>query len=673
MEAEKRIKINAVKYAQFKLFKFILFIFVTNPYYCIIYIIVPPEGVNITRKMENHLEGIRIMTLGRGYGRNILFIWMRGIMFLLVLSTARATENTPNTHIWDTTSKLPSTVDLGNRNRWKPIPTDLLTLEANPLQISADPGYYGREYAFQGDAIVENPHYLAVFQSQKGRLLIYSKADPIYKLIEFVPLQLKGKPAKITHYRILQNTGDEAALEVTFTGDGTPGNMSVVIAFDPSEIVEIKPADNMKGISLLSPIEYGIVPSFIGDDLILSPKDYALVNNLHIPSDNIFVGLLEGQDNMLVVTWPEGNQRTTLSLSNMQDTPRLIESVDLDNNGQNVYLAVLNAQGIWHKEKFTVSFLEKDKEIDWKQPFPAKWVTQLIEGGVKTTYKFRDSRLQRIWRGAFGSYVYPVWFNEGNTFFRMSKKIPPKGESIIYFLERQNTPLSVSTPVDILKATLGRPACDAIIDTPGRVMRTHHRRGGEGVRRACTCGCTEAIQVVFEAHEEIKRKDYVVGAVDDMVFFVTEHMARIKQYQDFAKEMLKFLNQKRRSNPELKPYLDAMSSIAQEIIQTFDRSREHIKTLKYVEDLTRQTKALTRKKNPKNLPTYLELGKKWRSMGGVQDDVVAQCHRLTRKLFQEAGYRCVNQPKTVEIAEQIRARCRDCLRNPDGYEIWPNY
>jgi hypothetical protein len=68
-------------------------------------------------------------------------------------------------------------------------------------------------------------------------------------------------------------------------------------------------------------------------------------------------------------------------------------------------------------------------------------------------------------------------------------------------------------------------------------------------------------------------------------------------------------------------------------------------------------------------------------MGGAQDSVIAQVHSITRKLSQEAGYGCVNQPqavplgmaKSIEIAQEIRRRCRRCLRNPDGYEIWPDY
>jgi hypothetical protein len=69
----------------------------------------------------------------------------------------------------------------------------------------------------------------------------------------------------------------------------------------------------------------------------------------------------------------------------------------------------------------------------------------------------------------------------------------------------------------------------------------------------------------------------------------------------------------------------------------------------------------------------MELLSAWRDMGGAQDYVVAQCHMLTRKLAQEAGYECVGQPEAARAARIIRAQCRQCLRNADGYEIWANY
>jgi len=614
------------------------------------------------------------MKSNRVIGNYGMFISETTLILLLVtgisISASGSNEKTANTLIWDTMSSFGVTVNLQNRTSWKPVPTDLLILERDPVAASSDPGYYGREYTFSGDAVVENEHLVAVFHSKKGHVVIYSKADTNSPKLELVPLELKGRPAKITHCSILQNTGQDAAMEVTFTGQGT--NFSAVISFDLTGIVDIKPGRNIKGISVISPIAHGIVPNFIGDDLIFSPGDYASMNTLCVPSENLFVGLLEGHNDMLVVTWPEGKQKMNLVLDSNQHKSHLIESIDLDNDGKSLYLAVLSAPDIWHEEELKPTYLEKDVTIEWKRPFRAKWITQLSEGRVQTTYTFRESK-DKIWRGVIGHYTYPVWFNADKVSYRLSKKIPPKGRSIIYYLDRKDTPASVLAPVDILKATLGRQTSDAILDLPGRKLRTHHRRGAEGVRRACTCGCTEAIQVVFDAGQEVQKKEYVVEAVDDMVYFVEQHMGRIGEYQEFARNMMKFLNQTRRTTGELKLFLDRMEAIVQEIPKEYKSKQELIMSLEYMDELAQQTKALTKKKQPGNLKAYEQLSMKWRRMGGAQDDLVAQCHRITRKLLQQAGYGCTSSPKAVEIAQQIITQCKKCLRNADGYEIWADY
>jgi hypothetical protein len=602
---------------------------------------------------------------------------LRTAMILLLVtsagvSTARGKQDSSGTLIWDTVSPFSGTVDLQDRTNWKVVPTNLLMLEADPTAATSDPGYYGREYEFRGDAVVENGHLIMVFRSAEGKVIIYSKTDSNQERVELVPLQLKGEPASITSCSIMWNTGDEAALEVSFSSKEKSDNCSAIFSFDRKQIVEIKPAGNMNGISILGPIEHGILPGFIGDDLIFSPGEYPSMNTLCVPTENIFLGLLQGENGMLIVTWPEGKQQMKLVLGDKQSEPRLIESIDFENDDKDFYLALLEAGGIWHKEQLNASFLEKDVTVDWKRPFPAKWKTQLLEAGVRTTYNFRESQ-DKIWRAITGRYTYPVWFKGEDTFYHLSKKIPPKGESIIYFLERRNTPDWVCTPVDIMKETLGRQACDDILDIAGRKLRTHHRRAGQGVRRAATCGCTAAIQVVFKAGREVEQKEYVAGAVDDMVYFVTRHVERIGEYQDFARDMMSFLNLQGKSNPDLKPFLDSMVTITQQIPQEYDRQKENIKSLKYAAELVNETKALTQKKDPKNLKSYLALGEKWRAMGGAQDELVGKYHSITRKLFQEAGYGCVNQPKAVDIAEQIRARCRKYLRNPDGYEIWADY
>lgn len=602
---------------------------------------------------------------------------------LISAGIQRAAAST-NVMVWDTSSAIADPANAQERAGWKPVPVDLLKLEADPAKAASDPGYYGRDYSFKGDAVVENRSLTAMFWSAQGRVVIYSKAGTASpgggsppntslgrKVLEFAPLRAATPPARITRVELLRNVADEVVLDVSFAAAGSP-EISALFSFGKTEIVEIKPSEKMKEISLLGPIEYGVVPNFIGDDLIFGPGDYPANDALTLPSENLFLGLVKGENDLLVMTWPKGRQRLKLRLGPGPSGGRIIESVDFDPDGQSLYLAALGAPGIWHKEPLKPSFLEKDVAIQWKRPFPARWTTQLSEAGVRTTFTFKESKAQ-IWRGVPGSYSYPVWFEGDQAFYRLSKKVPPKGESLIYFREGQDTPLSVSTPVDILKATLGRPMSETVLDTAGRKLRTHHRRPSEPVHRACTCGYTEAIQAVFEAREETAKKEFVAGALEDMIYFVRRHVERIDEYRHFADDVIKLLRAQESGAPELKPYLDQLAQIAQQIPDEYNVQKENMKTLGYADDLARQTIALTGKKDANNLKAYMDLLKLWRAMGGAQDYVVAQCHGITRKLFQEAGYGCATQPKAVELAEEIRRCCRQVLRNPDGYEIWANY
>ena len=98
-----------------------------------------------------------------------------------------------------------------------------------------------------------------------------------------------------------------------------------------------------------------------------------------------------------------------------------------------------------------------------------------------------------------------------------------------------------------------------------------------------------------------------------------------------------------------------------------------MQSVAHAKELVRQTQALALKKDPNNLKACIALVKAWTAMGGAQDYVLAQCHTLTRKLDQAAGYGCVSGTKAAAVAGEVRKRCRQCLRNPDGYEIWANY
>lgn len=527
-----------------------------------------------------------------------------------------------------------------------------------------------------GDIVVENKYLTAVFRSKRGKVFIYSKSGE--KRVELAPLQLKGKAANIVSCKILRNF---ATVEAHFSAKEIGKNLSAIFSFSKKRIIEVKPDENMKGISLLSPIEFAVVPSFVSDDLIFDPRVYPSVETLHIPSENLFSGLLKGKDSMLVITWPEGKQEMRLILDNKacaeersKGKEHLFESVDFENDGKTFYLAILisDAPGIWHKEKLRSSYLEKDIALDWSRPFPAKWITQLHEDGVKTTFKFRESKKKRFWRGGVGTYTYPVWFKGETAFYHLGKKIPPEGESLVYFFEgSKNTSSSVSTPADIVKQTLGVQAYERILDFEGRKVQPAHRPNT--VVGGATCGVTDKFKPIFKAGKETEKKEYIKAGIEDMLSHLTILTERANAYQDFAHEMIEFLALMKKDKPRLKPFLDKMENITKELITAYHRQKENIKTLEYAQELGEKTEALTQRHRSDNYSTFLEHKRAWTGMGGSLEGLNRKLHTITRKLFQEAGYSCVEQPEAIKIAEEIRRRTQKHLRKPNQYEIWSNY
>src|SRR3954464_10903597 len=133
--------------------------------------------------------------------------WILLLATVAGFATVPQTEAATNVVLWDTGSRLTDT--LPNRAGWKAVPSELFVFEAEPSKAASDPGYYGREYSFKGDAVVENHSFTSFFCSDKGRVVLYSKPNiassgdalqgsalASQKAWEFVPL--KSRSQKIT-------------------------------------------------------------------------------------------------------------------------------------------------------------------------------------------------------------------------------------------------------------------------------------------------------------------------------------------------------------------------------------------------------------------------------------------------------------------------------------------
>ncbi len=178
---------------------------------------------------------------------------------------------------------------------------------------------------------------------------------------------------------------------------------------------------------------------------------------------------------------------------------------------------------------------------------------------------------------------------------------------------------------------------------------------------------------VFEAGTEVEKAEYIKGGTEDMIYFLASENDRAMEYQDFAKEMLNFLSTVKINKPDQKPFIEKMENITKELMSAYENEKENLKDADYAKKLAEETVALTKQKSPDNLNAFKKLKEEWTGMGGSVDDLNRTLHTITRKLFQEAGYECVDQPETVRLAEDIRRLTIECLRNPGSYEIWSDY
>lgn len=588
-------------------------------------------------------------TIACPVAKNRLTIAM-ALLSVLVATTLAAAQRDPAERgalrLWDTGVPLRAQVDLTSRPAWRAI----------------TPAASGH---LQGDLVVEARGLAVAFASQLGEVLVSgSTASPTRAAIR--PMDLAGKQA-ITVSTTLADLNDVVIVQAEFgAGDQS---LPVTFTFRGDRIVAIRPEGSTQGLSVAAPIDLAVVPSIVGDDLIYDPKDYPSAKTLALPSEHLLLALLKGEGSMLVMTWQEAMPSVQLPLTTGAGK-RSIAAVNLV-GGKGASLAVLEAPGIWHREVLKADYLERDVPISWKRPFPAVWLTQLYEDEVRTTFEFQDEKREH-WRGGIGSYTLPVWFDGGKPMFSLGKQIPPQGEAIVYFLERNwRTPEQVDSPMDLVQRSLSADVRAGVLSVEGRPtwwpMRPDAAIGGE------TCDVMIALQKVFAAGQEVEKQLFVRGGAEDMCFHLEVMFERNARYHPFAQEMIGYLDAQAKAKPELAPYLQKMRGIAEQIITTYDNARDTLGSMAYAHELAAKTIALAAEKRPDNVQRLEDLRQGWCGMGGAAEELSRRENTFARQLYQESAYRAAGNPEAVKIAEEIRRRTKQCLQRPDSYEMWENY
>ncbi|MFH1267935.1 MAG: hypothetical protein ABIK89_19630, partial [Planctomycetota bacterium] len=270
---------------------------------------------------------------------------------------------------------------------------------------------------------------------------------------------------------------------------------------------------------------------------------------------------------------------------------------------------------------------------------------------------------RKRWTTVLGWFQYPCWADkDGQGYLEpLERKAPFRGPAIIYPINRlQATPVTSLTVVDVVRATLGVGPCQYILDVEGQ---------GKESRGIATCAARDKLVGIYERKLQKERREEIEKALVDVLAFVHHIRNRIDDYVAFGHETLAYLAEQKKAHPELADAIAELETLAQEIDGYAEKRWTAIGDTPPADKLVADFLAtLLNYEGDDALEKCRQFGKAITRIGGNQDELVGECRMAVKLLRQRSGLMMAVDPRTAEIAGEIRRRTPQMLRNPTSYE-----
>ena len=438
------------------------------------------------------------------------------------------------------------------------------------------------------------------------------------------------------------------------------------VSLRPDGIIEIKQPPGRE-VVVRSRMEYALVPSLIGTDLLFDPDTYPDQLDFYLPSMNMVVGLMDEGNCTMVGAWPPGEQLASLRMEK-KGTRRAIGSFALGTDGRSFYLAYIEHPKMWHQEQLKAEYLEKHTAIAWQRPFDARWIGRFTIQSEQYDFPFYIApKKMKLWgRCIRGWFYYPFWFDGARTMVHFEKKFPPVGRLLIYYLETHKGGPDILSPVAVMQKSLGEETAARLLDFEGtrELVLLEHRNA--------VCAMTRKIEKHFAGGNELKQRAEVDRYADDVATFIRLIRERVFAYERFAGQTAALLKDHKQADPALAGDTKRMEELLAEIRET---AREDLPktSLEQVREWTDGIKNLAAEVRPGNSLKVKALGQLCRSVAGSQDDLARNLSILTIRLMEEAAVFGIKSPGRAKLAEQLIGRCRAILRRPTWWEPCRKY
>lgn len=395
---------------------------------------------------------------------------------------------------------------------------------AQPAEFSSDSLTEEKSTLAEGDGVIISNGLLSVHIINSGIEVYFIQESGKTTLLANV--EGAGKSGKTSHVtnKLITISGKKATVEANW-----PPKKITVSLKRGSPVVELQQQSNFPCVTLNLAAQHLVVPSFIGDDWMISACDTKQNDSVFLPAENILLGLKGDGRSMVFVA----RQSTDGAIVAISEKSEYFDKLNINLPGQHLYIGGMEAENLWGEVSLAGTARQTKTPIDWTPSFSAKW--QAVFAGDKsiTSWELNGTAINCGPHGFSTQVLWPFQSQGNNKSQQFVIITPPEsihsGEikrCLIYPMTRnKQTPPRIFLPEDMLRESLDTGICQYI-----------QQRSGSGDSQGgplCVLNTrTNKLTAIYAGHgrgSQYWRQNIQWILTEGLVQYV-----RLRAYRDFA-------------------------------------------------------------------------------------------------------------------------------------------
>ena len=209
------------------------------------------------------------------------------------------------------------------------------------------------DHRFRGDAVLMNDRLALVLRRGAAGAELYGQG-PAGPVLRAVLAPAADEPAaKLQAVAVVASDPSQAAVDATFQ---SPGGRKLTIRYELAmgqTSVKTEPREGAQGLSVEAPCRFLVLPDFFADDIVIDAADVPMAS-AEIPSENFLLHLLPDRQAIVMAVANNRGEDAADRSARTEEKGRLVRSSRMSyGKGGKIWVAVLQAPGIWHQRDVT--------------------------------------------------------------------------------------------------------------------------------------------------------------------------------------------------------------------------------------------------------------------------------------------------------------------------------